>query len=389
MNIKSIIINGNIDRKELIIKTGTLIKKGLLQPSDCRTLPIDKLSNLRVINYGENTMMKKLGVDQVLIAKPCGEKNNSKSCIVLFKDGEDIYQKSPSSNFDGLKDFIKNLRNKFKAKNPNNKNLQVSTSPIIRIEKNEKGKLVREIEYRMDGSEQKLSSIKKYNTKTGILESTTFYKKNDDKKMASLVKYNSETGNIQEKISYAEDGKTISSISTFDPKTGILLKEERLDEFGYVDYSTKYRSDGSKKYEETPECKVWFNEEGHIIEKFDKEFGITKKYDAEKRMYQKEWGYYGGRIIEDYDVYSGQLLKRTTKGYSVVEVEEFNPEAPEQVLKKTLSKDSGVTVSSITLYDPAPPYKMYKTIDYHRDYKDVCYYDSYGKVESSESIRTR
>ena len=45
-------------------------------------------------------------------------------------------------------------------------------------------------------------------------------------KLSSIKKYDPKTGNISEKIAYAEDGMSVSSISTFDPKTGTLLKEQ-------------------------------------------------------------------------------------------------------------------------------------------------------------------
>lgn len=384
MKINSI-VNGNILSKEVIIKTGTVVRKGLLHPADCGTLGIDKVCNMRVIDYGENTMMKNLGIDQVLIAKPCGEKDNKKSLIILFKDGEDIYQKLLLSNFDGLKNFVKNLRNEFEAKNIDNMKLRVPAEPIIKFEKNEAGKLTREMEYRVDGLELKLSSIKKYEPETGTLQSITFFQKNDDKKMATLIKYDSKTGNISEKIAYAEDGMSVSNISTFDPKTGMLLKEQTLDKFGRPSYTVEYLPDG--KLIKSEEGEFLYDEQGRLISEVDRH-GVNTTYTKEGRIKSKVWRDGVWHIYEDYDVHTGHLLKREEYWHTIKIVKEFNPEAPGHLLKVTQKGGAGPWDTE-EFYRTEPPYTKYKEIRKAACYEETVYYDSYGNETGRSDNKTR
>lgn len=310
-------------------------------------------------------MMKKLGVDQVLIVKPVRKSDNPKSFIALFKNEEVIYQKTLLDNFKGLKEFIKNLQNEFKAKNPTTKNIGTSVSLLKDIERNEYGKITREIEYQVDGTKRKLSSIKKYDPETETLKSTTFFQKNDDKKLASIVKYDSKTGNIYEKIAYYDDGKNMLSLSTFEPETGNMLKVKTFDKKGDCIHTVKYcPEDGSKLEEEFPKYRVRYNKKGGIIEKSDYESEKSMYYDSEGRLYEiRNWGL-PGHTIEEYDVYTGNLVKETDyfSNREPYNIKEYNPEAPGHLLKKT-EYDRNGDINRVSRYRSEPPHTRYQEVE--------------------------
>lgn len=50
MNIESI-CNDSLFSRKFLIKTGTVIQKGMLLPESCGCLGIDKGSHIKIINY--------------------------------------------------------------------------------------------------------------------------------------------------------------------------------------------------------------------------------------------------------------------------------------------------------------------------------------------------
>lgn len=272
MKINSI-INDNVLRKEFIIKTGTIVRKGLLYPSDCPTLGIDKVSNMRVVDYGENTMMKKLGVDQAIFAKPCGEKDKKKSLVLLFKNGKAIYQKPLLSNFDGLKNFIRKLRNEFEAKNIDNMKLRVPAEPVIKFEKNEAGKLIKseEGEFLYDEQDRHICEVDRHGvntiyTKEGRIESKVWR----DGVWHIYENYDVHTGHLLKREKYWDD---IKIVQEFNPEApGHLLKETQTGGAGPWDTEEFYRTEPpytkykeirkARYYEETVYYDSYGNETG-------------------------------------------------------------------------------------------------------------------------------